>query len=92
MYSDHKPLQYLFSESHRPNVVPLPGDLVLLMEALAETDSPVTVTTIRSATTRDGVLSKVRELGMVSCIALLYPGVCRVHVNFIKHGNDLIGS
>ena len=33
-----------------------------MMEALADTDSPVTVTTIRSATARDNVLSKVREL------------------------------
>ena len=107
VYSDHKPLQYLFSESRpvpvmasgrimrwaltlsayeyrivyrsagkqgnadglsrlpveeAPEVVPLPGDLVLMMEALADTDSPVTVTTIRSATARDNVLSKVREL------------------------------
>ena len=45
-----------------PEVVPLPGDLVLMMGALANTDSPVTVTTIRSATARDSVLSKVHEL------------------------------
>ena len=43
-----------------PEVVPLPGDL--MMEALADTDSPVTVTTIRSATARDSLLSKVRDM------------------------------
>ena len=42
-----------------PNIVPLPGDLVLMMEALAEETD-----TIRSATTRDGVLSMVHELVM----------------------------
>ena len=54
MYSDHKSLHNL--------LVPLPEDVVLIMEALADTDSLVTVTSIRSATARDSVLSKVHEL------------------------------
>ena len=45
-----------------PDVVPLPGDVVLMMETLADTGSPVTVTSIRTATARDGVLSKVRDM------------------------------
>ena len=104
MYSGHKPLQYLFSESRpvpimasgrimrweltlspyeyrieyrpagkmanadglsrlpveeAPDVVPLPGDVVLMMETLADTGSPVMVASIRTATARDGALSKV---------------------------------
>ena len=45
-----------------PYVVPLPGDVVLTMETLADTGSPVTVTSIRTATARDCVLFKVREM------------------------------
>ena len=45
-----------------PDVVPLPRDVVLMMETLADRDSPVTLTTIRTATARDCVLSKVQEM------------------------------
>ncbi|KAL5509351.1 hypothetical protein EMCRGX_G004709 [Ephydatia muelleri] len=103
VFSDHKPLQYLFSEDRpvppmdsariqrwaltlsaycykmvfrprknqanadglsrlpldeAPECIPLPGDTVLMMEALSDTESPVTTTAIRLWTDRDPVLSE----------------------------------
>ena len=107
VFSDHKPLQYLFSEDRpippmasariqrwaltlsaycykmvfrpgknqanadglsrlpldeAPECIPLPGDTVLMMEALSDTESPVTTTAIRLWTDRDPDLSKVRHM------------------------------
>ena len=107
VYSDHKPLQFLFSEkrpvpamassriqrwaltlsaysyqikfrpgkeqgnadclsrlplAEAPSDVPVPGDLILMMGALADQESPVTFTNIKAWTGKDPLLSHVRHM------------------------------
>ena len=107
IFSDHKPLTFLFSESKSvsamasariqrwaltlgaysyqlefragkdqanadglsrlpwgdaPSVVSLPGDMVLMLQALSDMDSVVTSVSIRHWTDRDPILSMVRRL------------------------------
>ncbi|KAL5479657.1 hypothetical protein EMCRGX_G023208 [Ephydatia muelleri] len=45
-----------------PSSFPVPGDTVLLMEALSDMGSAVSATTIKSWTDRDPVLSRVRRM------------------------------
>ena len=45
-----------------PSNVPVPGDAVLMMEALSDMGSAVSATTIKSWTDRDPVLSRVRRM------------------------------
>eukprot|EP00731_Ephydatia_muelleri_P005042 Em0002g1218a len=45
-----------------PRSVPVPGDTVLMMEALSDMGSAVSATTIKSWTDRDPVLSRVRRM------------------------------
>ena len=45
-----------------PSSVPVPGDTVLMMEALSDMGSAVSATTIKSWTDRDPVLSRVRRM------------------------------
>ena len=45
-----------------PSSVPVPGDTVLMMEALLDMGSAVSAATIKSWTDRDPVLSRVRRM------------------------------
>ena len=45
-----------------PNNVPVPGDLILMMGALADQESPVTFTNIKAWTGKDPLLSHVRQM------------------------------
>ena len=52
-----------------PNDVPVPGDLILMMGALADQESPVTFTNIKAWTGKDPLLSHVRHMILHGSVA-----------------------